>query len=182
MSYANLPKKYPGMYKQDPETGKWSLILAAGKKHPLCQVKFCTRKSDKGKGHGRALTCVACRHRIGRANEPILACYRAVENKARRRKIPFTLTYEYFEALCLRTGYHLDRGREGHELHLDRKNALLGYSDDNVQILTATQNCRKSRQEAYRTLDEWEGGDGYEQEATNKVTYEPLLADDEDPF
>lgn len=181
MSYANLPAKYPGMYAKDPETGKWGFILAKGKKHPLCQVKFCNRVSDKGKGHGRGLTCIACRHRIARANNPILACYKAVENKARRRKIPFTLTYGHFEELCLRTGYHLDRGREAADMHLDRIDALKGYEDGNVQVLTASENCRKSRVEPCRTLDEWEGGDGYAVEFP-KVKYEPILPDDGDPF
>lgn len=181
MSYANLPEKYPGMYERDPEAGKWVLILASGKKHPLCQVKFCTRTSSKAKGHGRGLTCMTCRSRIGRANDPIRACYKAVENKARRRKIPFTLTYEHFEALCIRTGYHTGRGREGTDMHLDRINNLKGYEDGNVQVLTATENCRKRHGEELRTLDEWEGGDGYEVESA-EVKYEPILPDDADPF
>ena len=70
MSYANLPEKYPGMYERDPEAGKWVLILASGKKHPLCQVKFCTRTSSKAKGHGRGLTCMTCRSRIGELTIP----------------------------------------------------------------------------------------------------------------
>lgn len=181
MSYANLPEKYPGMYERDPETGKWGLILAKGKKHPLCQVKFCNRISSKGKGHGRGLTCMTCRSRIGRANDPIRACYKAVENKARRRKIPFTLTYGHFEELCLRTGYHLDRGREGKDMHLDRIDALKGYEDGNVQVMTASENTRKSHVEPRRTRDEWEGGDGVSLEDYS-VKYEPILPDDADPF
>jgi len=77
MSYASLPEHYPGQYRLDPETGLWVPILSKGKKHPLCQIAFCRRPSEKGAQTGRSTQCGTCRVRLWRANNPIKAHYNA---------------------------------------------------------------------------------------------------------
>jgi hypothetical protein len=156
MSYFNLPKQFPGMYIFDEETKLWVPKKAKGKKHPFCQVAFCTRPSEKAAQTGRSLMCGTCRVRLWRANNPIRAIYNAVKNKARRRRIPFDLDYEIFERLCRETEYHARRGRAVTHLHIDRIDALRGYHNDNVQILTAAENREKLNHEETRSRYEWE--------------------------
>jgi len=156
MSYFNLPKQYPGMYHFNEETRLWVPIKAKAKKHPLCQVAFCSRPSEKAAKIGRSLLCVTCRVRMWRANNPIRAIYNAVKNKARRRRIPFDLDFAVFEQLCHETDYHARRGRSVKHLHIDRIDALRGYHNDNVQILTAEDNIDKSHHEETRSRYEWE--------------------------
>lgn len=146
MSYANLPEKYPGSYRKNKE-GEWELILSQGKKHPLCAVKFCSQLSEKGADTGRSLKCRRCRVRLWRANNPIRAIHNAIKNKARRRGVPFSLSLEYFTSLCEETEYHKTRGRLPDDFHLDRIDCTRGYEDDNVQVITASENCKKSHVE-----------------------------------
>lgn len=179
MSYASLPEHFPGQYRLNPETGLWVPILAKGKKHPLCQIAFCKRPSEKGAQTGRSTQCGTCRVRLWRANNPVRAIYNAVKNKARRRRIPFGLTIEFFEELCHETGFHLATGRSGEALQLDRIDALRGYFDDNVQVLTAVENRDKSNTEETRSRYEWE-----EYAASEDCESEPIQepAGVDDPF
>jgi len=167
------------MYRFDEESGKWVTIRAKRKKDPLCQVNFCTRISEKGARTGRSLECTVCRVRIWRANNPIRANYNAIKNKARRRKIPFTLTFEFFTKLCEDTGFHLLRGRLKDAYQIDRIDALRGYSDDNVQILTAADNREKSNWEETCSCDEWERRRAEEGWEENPGVFEPS---GDDPF
>ena len=179
MSYASLPEHYPGQYRLDPEIGLWVPILSKGKKHPLCQIAFCRRPSEKGAQTGRSTQCGTCRVRLWRANNPIKAHYNAIKNKARRRRIPFGITMAFFEELCEETGFHLLRGRTGEALQLDRIDAMRGYFDDNVQVLTATENRDKLNTEETRSRYEWEeyaAGEDYPTEAP------PEPGDLDDPF
>lgn len=156
MSYANLPALYKGQYRLDPDSGLWIPILAKAKKDPMCQIAFCSRVSEKGMKTGRSLQCTTCRVRLWRANNPIRANYNAIKNKARRRKIPFGITFEFFAEMCEETGFHLARGRAGESLQLDRIDAMRGYFDDNIQVMTATENRDKANYEETRSLYEWE--------------------------
>jgi hypothetical protein len=177
MSYYSLPKRYPGMYRVEEESGLWVPIRAKAKKDPLCQVAFCTRLSEKTAKTGRGLVCGVCRVRIWRANNPIRAIYNAVKNKARRRSIPFDLELGFFTELCQQTGYHQNRGRALENLHIDRIDALRGYHNDNVQIITAEENLRKRDEEQTRSCEDWEEyAAGYERDP------EAVVDSGEDPF
>lgn len=182
MSYNNLPSKFPGMYEkvvgEDGEE-RWVARITKNKAKHLCQVSFCTNTSEKyRKGPGRSLKCSNCRLRLWRANNPIKAIYNALRNKARRRKIPFTLTFAHFESICLETGYHEDRGRMAGDMHLDRIDAMKGYEDGNVQVMEAVANARKGQYEQTRTRDEWEPPE-------DEPEYRPVIKtnlDDNCPF
>lgn len=164
MSYTKLPARYPGMYRQEPVEVegqdycelKWVPIQAKKKKEPYCQVSFCSNVSEKHSSTGRSLLCSTCRVRLWRANNPIRAIYNALKNKARRRKIPFSLTMEHFAMICEETDYHLTRGRRNEAMQLDRKDAMKGYEDGNVQVMVALLNRQKGVAEETRSPDEWE--------------------------
>jgi len=189
MGYGDLPSYFPGMYElvtDDEGREKWVAILSKKKKHKdLCQVAFCRNPSEKACRSGRSLKCANCRIRLWRANNPIKAIYSAIKNKARRRRIPFTLTFEHFEEICIGTGYHITRGRKAGSMHLDRIDALKGYEDGNVQVLEAIENIMKGNSEKTRTRDEWEGGG---QEEPEDVIYRPVkwreqdIDEDNEPF
>lgn len=179
MSYASLPSRYPGMYRYDEGTGLWVPVFVTTKKADgLCRVFRCPRPSEKAKGYGRGLVCGICRVRLWRANNPIKANYNAIKNKARRRKIPFDMSFSFFEQLCLATGFHIERGRAVDDLQIDRINALRGYHDDNVQILTTSQNRDKLNTEETRSLNEWEEFHGMSYDEVNECR--PPV--DDDPF
>lgn len=144
MSYHSLPERYPGMYRQR-EDGTWETIPSTTpKKGRLCFTSYCRKRVPANQ---KNRTCVTCRTRVWRANNPIKATFLAAKSKAKRRGLPFELTFEYFTALCEATDYHLLRGREAGDLHLDRIDNSLGYLPGNVRAVTASQNCRKARQE-----------------------------------
>ena len=50
-------------------------------------------------------------------------------------------------AIAEATGYLDLRGRGAEQLHLDRINSRLGYSVENVRVVTASENCRKGSYE-----------------------------------
>lgn len=62
---------------------------------------------------------------------------------ARARGKDFTITPEQWEAFCLRTGYHLNHGREAGGLTVDRRDESRGYNADNIQVLTNRENAAK---------------------------------------
>lgn len=149
MSYHNLPEHYPGMYQKDA-SGKWVAIIAKNKDPDVCHVKFCTRPSGRGvktNKTDRSLKCTTCRLRLWRANNPMKAVFNAVRNKASRRGIEFNLTFDFFVKLCEETDYHKKRGRRPDAYHLDRVDPYGGYTDDNVRVITASENCSKRHQE-----------------------------------
>lgn len=147
MSYHNLPERFPGMYVLG-EDGVWKALKKAKTKKNTCNTRFCSRKSEKSRGGtSRSLCCTTCKLRLWRANNPIKAVFNAVRNKASRRKLEFSLTFEHFESLCLETGFHKTRGRRAEDFHLDRIDCAKGYVDGNIQVITATENCKKRHAE-----------------------------------
>lgn len=74
---------------------------------------------------------------------PIRYAYSVLKNNAKRRKIPFNLTIEEFIKFCTLNNYIENKGRFGHSYTIDRKIPWIGYTYDNLQILTNSQNVRK---------------------------------------
>lgn len=65
----------------------------------------------------------------------------AIRNRARQRKIPFTITLEEFRQFCHETGYLEKRGREAHSLSIDRKDHDKGYHIWNICVKSFQENC-----------------------------------------
>lgn len=63
---------------------------------------------------------------------------------AKRRRKEFTLTYKQFEEFCKRTGYNINKGRNAECLSIDRIDDKKGYTIDNIQAITISENITKS--------------------------------------
>lgn len=66
-----------------------------------------------------------------------------MRQNARYRKKGFNLTIDEFRIFCEKTDYLQLKGRGGGNITIDRKDNRKGYSFDNIQVLTLSQNSRK---------------------------------------
>jgi len=107
-----------------------------------------------------------------RLNNPVHCAFDNLRNAARRRKIPFSLTFDQFKVAILPTRYMADKGKTRYCLHIDRKDSARGYEDGNIQVLTCTENVLKEHAERrQRFVDE---------KIRGRVVEEPET--EEDPF
>lgn len=74
---------------------------------------------------------------------PIRAAYLDLKNNAKRRGKDFKLTFEQFKQFCIKTKYIDVKGRGKESYHIDRIDENKGYTIDNIQILTNSQNVKK---------------------------------------
>jgi len=107
------------------------------KRAGLCITPYC-RKPQRKKGGGY---CSKCSMRVWRACNPMRAKFAILKDRARRKKVPFDLTLEWLEAFIIRTGYN----SELH--HIDRKVTWGGYTKDNLQVLSISENIAKGNRE-----------------------------------
>lgn len=82
----------------------------------LCPV--CRRRRMPDASKTRKSRCHTCDKRIERANNPMRAAFNRLRDKARERRIPFTLSFDYFREFaekcdCL------------HDAHINRPNRAL---------------------------------------------------------
>ena len=137
-----------------------------------CKVAFC-RKLPRNIGtHPKSHQLCGKHHKeLWRINNPVHCAFDNLRASARKRKIEFTLTFDQFKAAILPTRYMDEKGKTRFCLHIDRKDATLGYTLDNIQVLTCTENVAKENAERrQRFVDE-------------KIGARQHAADDEgDPF
>lgn len=113
-------------------------LVTKGKDSDLCCVKYCRKDRVPGRR-------VCYNHHImaWRINHPVKAAYATLRDHAVRRKLAFTITLEQFTALVVPSGYIDNKGCTKEDLHIDRIDALKGYVDGNLQILTCSENATK---------------------------------------
>lgn len=137
-----------------------------------CKVAFCRKLprniGTKPKSHQM---CGSHAKELWRMNNPVHAAYDNLRASARKRRKVFTLTFKEFKALIEPTRYMDDKCKTRFCLHIDRKDVDLGYTFDNLQVLTCTENVLKGNAERrQRFVDE-------------KMSARQHAADDEgDPF
>jgi len=119
------------------------------KNSSLCCVRFC-----RSRRAGRHRLCNGHRMAKWRAENPINSQFNTLRDSARKRRIEFSLTFEQFKSLCEATNYHEQAGCEAHCLQVDRINAAKGYSIDNVEVITCSENTAKGNRE--RTQREYQ--------------------------
>lgn len=92
--------------------------------------------------------------------KPIDMCYYWLKKSAKKRNYEFTITLDWFRDWIKKSGYMEGRGRLADSLTIDRKENWRGYTPDNLQILTKSENSSKYHQvDLVREL-----GPQYEQE------------------
>jgi len=85
--------------------------------------------------------CWKCRARMLKARQPATYVLNAVRQRAKARKLPFTITLEEFKKWCEDTGYLEKRGRDPDSYTIDRIDHDKGYHIWNIQIKTFLENC-----------------------------------------
>jgi len=112
--------------------------LAKNKKKGLCKALRC-----KSKAAYKQVLCHRHKAHQYREKHPIEFAYQQLRANARRRGHTFTLTVEEFRTFCEATGYLKHRGRKRNQCGIDRIDPTKGYSFDNIQMLTCSDNSAK---------------------------------------
>lgn len=108
-----------------------------------CHVKGCRNYLSRSKLKNSHTLCHRCDVRHWRINNPVKARWHSLKDRANRKKQSFEITFEQFAALCESTGYLNGVGREKGCLHLDRIDPLVGYTIENLRVITAEENSTK---------------------------------------
>lgn len=75
--------------------------------------------------------------------DPVYDRYLNFRGNALRRKKSFEITLEQFRDFCEKTGYIIKKGMRGKNCTIDRINNNLGYSIENIQLITNKANIEK---------------------------------------
>ncbi len=131
MNKPGFPHKY--LFKEVSEKTRLSNIRAG-----ICVSWGCRRPklSDQ-------YICSTCKSRLQRYRNPEKYAFNAIRDSAKRRKIPFLLTFEEFQDFNRRTGYLTKKGREFEDLTIDRIDSSKPYQADNIRALSWIDNCSK---------------------------------------
>lgn len=113
-------------FKKNPKSGQ-------------CHVKWCTRNSLKDRR-----LCAKHRHIKVKHDDPLRYHFYALRSNASRRGKDFDLTLDEFKAFCESTGYLDTKGRSRNKMSIDRIDPRLGYSLDNIQCITVSENSYKA--------------------------------------
>jgi hypothetical protein len=117
----------------------------------FCPCGAVIKKESNGKGSiVTRSTCRGCRSKIQDSKAPLRRVYRNIKISARRRGKTFSLTYEKLESLALAAGYKLGTNKHAQGLSIDRIKSGIGYTDDNVRIMTLSDNVRREY------IEEWD--------------------------
>tara|TARA_Y100000034_G_scaffold29728_1_gene36129 strand:+ start:10756 stop:11262 length:507 start_codon:yes stop_codon:yes gene_type:complete len=152
----------------------------------LCVVKRCKNKAGK-----RFKVCYKHHRQRQKEQNPSRYYFDHLRNNAKNRGIEFHLTIEEFRKFCAETDYLDYKGKKAGNLTVDRKNPKKGYSYNNIQVLTLSQNSRKYwidlkiRFGRYPTKEELEELYGGSTELVDEIleSYEEEeTPDDEVPF
>lgn len=103
----------------------------------------CKTKDCKNKARKKGLDCEMCHKRKVRGNNLIKYAYDTLKINAKRRGKIFTISYVYFEKLCLESNYHELKGRGANDLTIDRINNEIGYVEGNVRVVKKSINSTK---------------------------------------
>ena len=103
-----------------------------------CSTKLCRRRKAKGR-----TICHTCIHEKQKITNPFGYWYQVLKANAKRRGKVFTLTLEQFKKFAIDTDYLCGKGKSKHSLSIDREDNDKGYTEDNIRILTLSENSKK---------------------------------------
>ena len=112
--------------------------LSKNKPRGVCHVWGCKNKKGNKKGY-----CNKHHNEHQRSNNPEGFHYSRLKQRAKRREKTFDLTLDEFKKFCKETGYIDKKGKSKHSASLDRIDPEKGYSYNNIQLLTVSQNSKK---------------------------------------
>ena len=114
------------------------LIIDKKKSKGLCVAYRCGRKP-----HTKDRFCPKHSKRYQKEENPIEYTFAALKQNAKRRGKDFSLTIDQFKQFCRETDYIELKGKLGSSASIDRVKPDKGYSLDNIQILSLSQNSSK---------------------------------------
>lgn len=123
------------------------VFSTAGKHGDKCRVVGCGKKLSSAHRKKYGCICRSCAYTRYSLKHPHAYTLNKLRNNAKRRGIECTLTLEQWIDFCNATGYIDARGRESESLTVDRKKSSLGYTADNIRVLTLGDNIRASNRE-----------------------------------
>lgn len=123
-------------------------VLKANPGPGMCVVRGCREKHVPERKAGKLYLCGGHFQARWRAMNPKQAAYDTLRTHARQRRIGFALTFTRFVEITDAAGFW-NRRPEDPTLSIDRIRAAEDYSDDNVQVLTLTDNVVKGNKERW---------------------------------
>lgn len=114
------------------------VIIAKKNDRGLCCAYKCRNKKPM-----KDKFCPKHRKRFDRINRPLEYTFNLLKSNAKRRKKPFDLTIDEFKKFCAETNYLERKGKLKSSLTIDRIRSDRGYSYNNIQVLTLSENSRK---------------------------------------
>ena len=109
-----------------------------------CSIKFCRNERAP-----RRTICHKCHSRQYKKNHPEAYYFNLLKQNAKRRGKEFLLSFKDFKKFSSDTGYIERKGKNGFNLSIDRIEAKKGYSIDNIQVLTLSENTSKRYKDNY---------------------------------
>jgi len=91
--------------------------------------------------------CHAHYRRKRKVIDPVYDRYNSFKTSAKQRGKEFNISLKEFRAFCQETGYVINKGYRGKVASVDRVINSLGYSIDNIQMLSIRANINKYHQE-----------------------------------
>lgn len=110
----------------------------------VCRAYRCTNPPRNIATHPTSTQlCGGCYKAEWRMRNPERAAYGHQRDHARARRIPFTLSFEEWWSVVGAAGYMDGKGKERHQLHVDRIDPSKGYEVGNIHVITCEENVRK---------------------------------------
>lgn len=103
-----------------------------------CAEPHCRKSAAPKKNY-----CHKCRQAKWRANNPMRSSYKNLKDNAKRRGKEFTLTFEQFSKFAIEVNLIGKSGRHAEAYTVDRVDNEKGYTIDNIQMLTKSENSSK---------------------------------------
>jgi hypothetical protein len=122
-----------------------------------CSTPGC--RNTRKVGHGKSSRCEKCRSRARAKKYPLRVIWLNLKKSAKRRAIQFDLDRDAFESWAAKAGLLEARGRYGFCASVDRIDHTQGYALWNIQVITVSENSRKSHYEGARGKNTETGDD-----------------------
>lgn len=108
-----------------------------------CMVAHCFNALRDG---NRAL-CQKHYMQLWRARNPARAAYANLRDSARKRRLPFELSFDDFALVVGDTPYMEEKGTRVGCFHIDRIDPCLGYTVGNLRVIPLSENIAKGNKE-----------------------------------
>lgn len=92
--------------------------------------------------------CHKHRHRYTKEIDPVRYTYRLRKSRAKERGHSFTITLEEFRRWCAENDYMDKKGKKAGSASIDRIDPSIGYTYNNMQVLSLADNSAKQHKDA----------------------------------